>query len=61
MMWLIHSGVLSFMAALFIAVVGIITWEIGRSPGLAIMNFGFVLLNIMFGIMNVMSHPEIWQ
>ena len=60
-MWIIHSGLLSFGAALFVAVLGIMTWNIGRSVPLAVMNFGFVLLNIGFGIMNVMTHPEIWQ
>lgn len=61
MMWLIHSGVLSFGAALLITFIGIITWEIGRSVPVAVMNIGLVLLNITFAILNVMTHPEIWQ
>lgn len=61
MMWLIHSGVLSFTVALFVAVCGIATWQIGRSVGLALMNFVFVLINIALGIMNIARHPEIWQ
>lgn len=61
MMWLLHSGLLSFTVALFIAVCGIATWRISRNVGFAIMNFGFVLMNLAFGVMNVMTHPEIWQ
>lgn len=61
MMWLIHSGVLNLFCALFVAVCGIATWQIGRNVGFAIMNFGFVLLNLMLAIMNIATHPEIWQ
>ena len=61
MLFLIHSGLLSFTAALFITFCGRMPWEIGRSVPVSVMNFGLVLLNIMFGIMNVMTHPEIWQ
>jgi len=61
MLFLIHSGLLSFTAALFITVCGIMTWEIGRSVPVAIMNFGLVVMNIGLGIMNIMTHPGIWQ
>lgn len=61
MMWILHSGLFSFAAAIFIAVVGSATWQIGRSVPVAIMNGSFVLLNMAMGIMQVASHPEIWQ
>jgi len=60
-MWLLHSGLLSFTAALFIAVMGTATWTIGRSVPVAVMNIGLVLLNLALGILQVATHPEIWQ
>lgn len=61
MMWLIHSGIFSFAAAFFIAFLGGMTWAFGRSVPVAVMNIFLVLLNIAFGVMNVATHPEIWQ
>jgi hypothetical protein len=61
MMWLLHSGLLSFTVALFIAVIGIKTWHLARNPAVAFMNGGFVGMNVAFGIAQLMTHPEIWQ
>ena len=61
MLFLIHSGLLSFTAALVIALMGTLTWNLGRSIPIAAMNIVLFAINIMFGIMNVMTHPGIWQ
>jgi len=61
MLFLIQSGLLSFAAALFIALMGILTWHLGRSVPVAIMNFCLAVMNIGFGIMNIVTHPGIWN
>lgn len=61
MLFLIHSGLLSFSAAMIIALLGILTWNLGRSVPVAIMNFFLVVMNIGFGIMNIATHPGIWN
>lgn len=61
MMELLHSGILSFTVALFIAVMGVKTWDLARDPVVAFINGGLVGINVAFGIAQLMAHPEIWQ
>ena len=62
MLFLIHSGLLSFSAAVFISIMGILIWKMNRSVPVAMMNLGLVLLNVAFGVMDiVITHPGIWN
>ena len=61
MLFLIQSGLLNFTAALVIALLGILTWNLGHDRFVATMNIFLCLLNIGLGIMNIAIHPAIWQ
>lgn len=61
MMWLLHSGILSFTVALFITVLAIKTWLLARNPVVAVMNASFVMMNIGLAFFQISAHPEIWM
>lgn len=59
-LWLVHSGLLSFSAVIFILITGTLTWTLNKSITIAIINFLFVLLNLYAGIAQIVTHPGIY-
>lgn len=51
----IHNGSLSFTTAAIISVLTYYTWKCGNTKG-AIVNLFFVVLNVVMGINNVLTH-----